>query len=190
MDAPLMEIRPDVKKAFLGNVKTIAIVSLLVVFSYVFLDRMFGMRLFLDIFAEFGIKVSIGQFWLWFFIFLGLAMALSGLANYVALHHQAFTIYSDKIVVQKPGLFSTAGKIIELPFSNIASISLKAKSFPSSSSVILQVSGKEFDKLTLDFVDDGQALVDKLHSLVQQHRGKVFTQLGHEYRVGQIAGGY
>jgi len=189
MDAPLMEIRPNVKKAFLGSLKVIFIVALLVVFAYVFLDQMFGFKLFLDIFAEFGIQVTIGQFWFWFMVFLLFAVLLAALGNYASLHRQVYTIFSDKVVVQKAGFLNGAGKINEVPFANITSVSLKSASFPASTSALLQVSGKDFDKVTLDFLDDGATIVEKLESLVQQHKGRVFSQFGHEYRVGQIVGG-
>ena len=142
-----------------------------------------------DIFAEFGIQVTIGQFWFWFMVFLLFAVLLAALGNYASLHHQSYTIFPDKVVVQKSGFLSGTGKIIEVPFANIASVSLKSASFPASTSALLQVSGKDFDKVTLDFLDDGATIVEKLESLVQQHKGRVFSQFGHEYRVGQIVGG-
>jgi len=185
MEAPVAEIRPNVNKAFILNILFVLgiVVGIIVLLAYI--NSLVGLGVFLDILKEFGVDFSpmallgygIGSI----LLFTGLLLIL----NYLSLNKAYYTLYRDKIVYSR-SLFIIQISEQAIPYANIAKISYERKPFLNTSKIILDLTGMKPDKLKMDFIDNAEEVVGKLHGLIREFRANYYARYAQDYRMQNI----
>lgn len=185
MEAPLAEIKPNIKKAFISNILVVCGIVALIIVLLVYINNIVGLSIFLDVLRLFGIVISPLVVLAYSIFFVLFFTALLLILNYVTLGKISYTLYPDKVVYSKSFfIMSISGKAI--PYANITKISYEKKPFLNTAKVILDLTSMQQDKVTLDFIDNAEELVSKLQELVSDYKAKYYARYTEEYRYQHI----
>ena len=184
-EAPIAEIRPNIKKAFTYNILLVGGIVTALIITLVYLNNAVGLDVFVDTFREIGIQFSPIS-WLSRLIFIIIFFtALLLILNYVALSKTSYVLYPSKMVYNKSFfIVHITDKVI--PYINIAKVSSKQKPFLNTSQIILDVTGMKQHKADLDFIDDADEVVEKIHELIKDNRARYYAKYTENYRYQNI----
>jgi len=185
MEAPLAEIKPNIKKAFILNILIIGAVVILIIALLIYLNIIVGLDIFLDVFNEFGYNVSSASLLSYSIFFILFLTTLLLISNYVILGKISYTLYPDKIVYNK-SLFIMRISDKTIPYANIAKISYEEKPFLNTAKVVVELTGMKEPKVELDFIDDAAEVVRKIQDLIREYRSKYYAQYSQDYRYQNI----
>lgn len=185
MEAPLAEIKPNIKKAFIRNILIVGGIVFLVIIVLLCLNSVVGLSIFLDVIGVLGIVISPLAVLAYFIFFVLFFTALSLILNYVTLGKIGYTLYQDKMVYSESFfIVHISDKVI--PYANITKISYEKKPFLNTAKIILDLTGMKQDKVTLNFIDEAEEVVSKLQELVREYRAKYYAKYSQEYRYQNI----
>jgi len=185
MEAAVLEIRPNIKKAFISNILMVSVIVALIIGTMIFLNNVVGLGVFLEVFSQFGVEVSTSSVLMWFIILVFLFTALLLFLNYASLGKVRYTLYPDKLVYSKSFfIFEVDDK--EIPYANIAKISYEKKSFLDASKVIVDLTSMKEDKLEMDFIDDAEEVVGKMQGFIRSYKARYYAQYSQDYKYQNI----
>jgi len=185
MEAPVAEIKPSIKKAFILNIMIISGVVLLIIVLLIILESLVGLDLFLDVFKEMGLNVSVTSLLLYSIFITIFITVLLLIMNYVSLGKVRYTLYPDKIVYSK-SLFILQIHDKEIPYQNITKITYEKKPFLKTSKVCFELTGMKENKITIDFIDNAEEVVQKIQELIREYRAKYYARYSNEYKYQNI----
>lgn len=188
MEAPIAEIRPDIKKAFISNIFHVLVVVVLIVGTLIYLNSIVGLDVFLDTFALFGINISTSAVVFWFILLTLLFTTILLILNYVNLGKLTYTLYPDKLEYGKSFFILQTSKVI--PYANIAKITYKDKSFLNTSKITIDLTGMKESKLELDFIDNAEEVVGKIQGLIQNYKANYYAKYSQDSRYQNIIDKY
>jgi len=189
MEAPIAEIKPNIKKAFILNILIVGGGVILIIALLIYLNSIVGLDIFLDTFAELGIFISPTAVLFYFIGFILFITAFLLILNYVALGKTGYTIYPDKIVYSR-SLFIMQISDKTVPYANIAKITYERKPFLNTAKIIVDLTGMKENKVELNFIDDAEEVAKKLQELVREYRSKYYARYSQEYRYQNIMDRY
>lgn len=185
MEAPVAEIKPDIKKAFLYNILRVAGVVALVVGTLIYLNIVVGLDLFLDSFAQMGITISTTSFISWFIFLIIFSTAILLILNYVNLGKLTYTLYPDKIVYNQ-SFFIMQTKDKTIPYANIAKITYKDRALLNTSKITIDLTGTNKPNIELDFIDDAQEVVGKIQELVRDYKANYYAKYAQDKAIRRL----
>lgn len=188
MEAPIAEIKPDIKKAFLLNIMVVAGIVALIIASLIYLNSIVGLGIFLDTFREFGIVISAYSLLAYSIITIVLVTILILILNYVTLGKMSYTLYPDRVSCSQ-SLFIMQLKEESIPYANISKITYK-KNFLGASKISIELTGMKKAKADMDFIDDAEEVVKQLQELVQNYRATYYARYSRDYRYQGIMDKY
>ena len=189
MEAPIAEIKPDIKKAFISNIFRVAVIIALIIGTLIYLNVIVGLDVFLDTFALFGINISTSTVVFWFILITILATTILLILNYVNLGKLTYTLYPDKLTYGKSFfIMQTSSKSI--PYVNIAKITYEDKSFLNTSKITIELTGMKEPKLELDFIDNAAEVVRKIQELIQNYKANYYAQYSQKNKYQNIVDKY
>ncbi len=188
MEAPVAEIKPDIKKAFISDISVIVLVAGSIIFALIYLNSIVGLGMFIDTLKELGIRISGaaligGSIFLLFFI-----TAIILIMDYVALGKSGYILYPDKLLYTK-NIFIIQLKEESIPYANIAKISFKKKSFLNTFDIILELTGLKKDQVKIGYIDDAQEVAAKLQQLIMEYKSRYYAEYTQNYRLKNIMRG-
>ena len=128
MEAPIAEIKPSIKKAFISNIVIVLVIVTLIIGFMVYLNTIVGLDVFLVTFRDIGFNISPASLVGWFIFLVLFFTSLLLFLNYVALAKVSYTLYPDKIAYSKSFfIMQVSDKVV--PYSNISKISFEKKPF-------------------------------------------------------------
>ena len=185
MEAPIAEIKPNIKKAFTLNLLIVGAIVILIIALLIYLNSVVGLDIFLDAFKEIGINISTASLLAYSIFIILFLTALLLISNYVTLGKVSYTLYPDKIFYNK-SLFIAQITDKTIPYANITKISYEKKAFLNTAKIILELTGMKESKVELDFIDDADAVVRKIQELIREYRAKYYAQYSQDYRYQSI----
>lgn len=185
MEAPIAEIKPNIKKAFIANLLFVFSIVALVISTLIYLNAVVGLNVFIESFKEIGIIISPSSLLFWFIVLILFFTALLLILNYISLGKISYTIYPDKINYSRSFLImQISDKTI--PYANIAKVFYENKSFLKTSKVVLELTGMKESKVEIDYIDDAQELIRKIQELVSNYRANYYAKYSQDYRYQNI----
>ncbi len=185
MEAPVAEIKPNIKKAFISDIIVILVILVLIVGTLIYLNNVVGLGVFLDTFKEFGIEISTGALLGWSIFLLLFITTIILILDYVALGKSSYMLYLGKLVCTK-NIFIIQLKEETIPYANIVKISFNKKSIVNTSELILELTGMKKDKVTIEFLDNAQQVAMQLQQLIRNYKSKYYAQYAQNYRYENI----
>lgn len=185
MEAPIAEIKPNIKKAFELNLLIVGAIVALIIAILIYLHIIVGLDIFLDTFGMLGIKISpltlLGQS-IFLIIFITTLLLI---LNYITLGKITYTLYPDKLVYSQ-SFFVVHIHNKTVPYSNIAKITYKNRVFLNTSNIILELTGMKENKVELSFIDNSEEVVKKIQDLIRRYRANYYAQYTQDYRYQNI----
>ena len=99
--APVAEIKPNIKEAFVLETVKVSIVLVLIIGSLLYLNNLVGLDIFIDTLRDFGVEISSSLLLTWFIIIVVVGTALLLIVTYSNLGKITYTLYPDKLVFNK-----------------------------------------------------------------------------------------
>lgn len=189
MEAPIAEIKPNIKKAFLSNILLVFVIVALIIGTLIYLNSVVGLDIFLDSFKEIGVVISPSSLLFWFISLILFFTILSLILNYIALGKITYTFYPDKMVYGR-SFFIMQLSDKTIPYANIAKVSYESKSFLNTAKVGLDLTGMKESKIEIDFIDDAQEVVKRIQELIANYRANYYAKYAQDYRYQNIMDRY
>ena len=184
-DAPIAEIRPNVKKAFISNIFFVSLIVALIIGTLIYLNSLVGLSIFLDTFKDFGIIISPSVLLFWFIMIIIVFTALLLIMDYINLGKITYTLYPDRINYGRSlFIMQLSDKVI--PYANIAKISFGEMTFLKTAKVRLDLTGMKGSSIDIDYIDNPQEVVEEIHRLVGEYKSKYYARYSQDYRYQNI----
>lgn len=185
MEAPIAEIKPNIKKAFILNIMFVGAIVFLIISSLVYIHSIVGLKVFIDAFKELGYNISPSSLLAYSIILTLFVTAILLILDYVALGKISYTIYPDKMVYSK-NFFIMQISDKTIPFANITKISYERKIFLNSAKVIVELTGMKENKIEMNFIDNADNVVREIQNLIREYRARYYAQYSQDYRYQNI----
>lgn len=185
MEAPIAEIKPNIKKAFELNLLLVGAIVTLIIAILIYLHIIVGLDIFLDTFGMLGIKISplilLGQS-IFFIIFITTLLLI---INYITLGKITYTLYPDKLVYsQSFFVMHIHDKVV--PYANIAKITYKNRVFLNTSNIVLELTGMKENRVELSFIDNSGEVIKKIGDLIREYRANYYAKYAQDYMYQSI----
>ena len=189
MEAPVAEIKPNIKKAFVSDIILVLLIVSFIIATLAYLNNIVGLKVFINAFKEFGVVIPLSSIIYWSMLFVLFITSLFLIMDYVSLGKVSYTFYPDKILYAK-NLFVMQLSEKAIPYSNIARISY-GKNFFLNTSIILELTGMKKGKVEFNFIDNREEVVKKIESLIKEYKARYYAQYAQEHRFqGILDAGY
>jgi len=185
MEAPIAKIKPNIKKAFIFNIIIVGGIVLLIIVLLIILHRLVGLDLFLDVFNQLGFEISTTSLLFYSIFAVIFVTGLLLILNYVALGKISYTLYPDKIVYSK-SFFILHISDKTIPYANITKITYENKPFLNTAKIIFELTGMKENKTEVDFIDNAEEIIRKIHELIRNYRANYYARYSQEYRYQNI----
>ena len=185
MEAPIAEIKTNIKKAFISDIGVITLVVVLIVGTLIYLNSVVDLGVFLDTLEEFGIEISASTILGWSIFLLSFTTIIILILDYVALGKCSYILYPDKIVYTRNMFIIQLGEQT-IPYANIVKISIKKQSFVNASELILELTGMKKDEIKIEFLDNAQQVAMQLHQLIRDYKSRYYAQYAQNQRYQNI----
>ena len=185
MEAPIAEIKPNVKKAFLSNLVLVGIILIFIIMIAIYLNSIVGLGIFIDTFRELGIEISASSVIGWFIFLAVFFTALLMIMNYISLGKVTYTLYPDRMTYSKSLLIvQVSDKTI--PYQNIAKIGYEKKSVMVTAKIIIELTGTKESRIEIDFIDNPEEAMRQIQDAINKYRANYYAQYSQDYRVNTI----
>ncbi len=185
MEAPLAEIKPNIKKAFISNLLIVIGIVILIICLLLYLNNIVGLNVFLDVLKQFDISISPITLLIWSIVIILLFIGLLLILNYVILSKHVYSIYSDKIVYSRNFFVMQLNEQI-IPYSNVTKISYEKKPFLNTAAITLELTGMKESRIIFNFIDEAEEVVEKIQNLIKDYRAQYYAQYTQDYRMQNI----
>lgn len=188
MDAPVMQIVPNVKKAITTKVIIVVGFIILIVGMGFYLNSIVDLGVFLAVFSELGIEIN-GPSVLWILTLITLTISTVMLVmSYVNLHNVSYTLYSDRLLYTPPGAVLLNKEPTQYPYSSISGITFKKQGALKPDLIQVALTGQKESYLNIPYIDNPTEAMANLQRIVDQWKAQYYAEFGHEYRMQNIMG--
>lgn len=185
-------LNPKIEKIILKNILIVVGAVLVIFIILLVVNSIVGLDVFLIPFEELGITINPSK------IFLNLILTIIIITifllggNYLITRNTRYEFYQDKLIMYKSKIFSFKPK--EIPYQNIVKVlgntdSIFNKLF-NSGTIVLELSGKEEDKVELEFIDNVGDNVRYIQNLIQEWKSIRQAEMAESYKIGRVVERY
>ncbi|MEA2036902.1 MAG: hypothetical protein U9O94_05300 [Nanoarchaeota archaeon] len=184
-EAPIAEIKPNVRNAFLSNFIVIAVIVALIILTLFYLNNVVGLDILVDTLEQFGIHITKAALLGGTIVLIIIGTAILMVMDYVAIGKSRYTLYKDRMVYSK-NMFILQLKEEVIPYQNIVKITYQRKGILNSMDIILELTGLSIDKVEIAFVDNAKEVSEGILKLIGQYKSNYYAKFSQDYRYQNV----
>ncbi|MBI2138876.1 hypothetical protein HYU13_04760 [Candidatus Woesearchaeota archaeon] len=184
MEALVMELKPNIKRAASTSAITALILILVAVIALFFINEIVSLSIFIDTFNELGLNLSAASVSAWASVIVLLGAALLITIQSLSLHHARFSFFTDRLIYTPASVIKLAE--IEMPYGMIDSAKINRQNLPKHDGIFLHTKMEKNEKIPIPEVEDAEEKVSQINSLLSQFKMRQFTKAEQAYRMENI----
>ena len=188
MDAPVMQVKPSVKRAMTTKIVIVVAFIALIIGMGFYLNSIVGVGVFLDVFSELGIEINGTAILTTLAGLAGVIIAVVLIMSYVNYHEVAYTLYPDKILYTPPAASLMNREPVEYLYANITGITFKKQGALKPDLIQIALTGQKQSTLSIPYIDNPTETMASMQKLIDEWKARYYAEYGHEYRMQNIMG--